>query len=728
MRLKPLPNKKPLFFILFMFIGTIPLWAASDGIQDVVVTHEVTRLLLQLGVILLAAKFSGHLAKLLHLPALLGEVTVGLILGPYALGTIPIPGFPDGLVPLAQGAFPIPLQLYAFAAVGAVIHVLVVGLESDTGIFTRNRRKGFAVALGSSFLALLAGVALGTLVFGFPLLDRRVFFLAALSVSTSLGVQARILHAQHKMGSPEGTAVISTSLLQDGFAIVLLAIAMAVGTVEMGSGENGDLWSTALPVTLAAIGMLVLGTLFSFFAAPFMAKLLRKWGNPNIFLVFVLAFSLFLSGIFEVFGVAAIIGAYIVGIAFSRTDMGDVLAEKSQSISEFFVPVLYVVMGMLVDFRVLLDPAIILPGLGFALLSGGAKILGSAGPALASGFTGWGALRVGLGTVPRGEVALIIASVGLALGDFSLQVFQVMVVMIVFSVALGSPLFALALRRGGPGTKGGWARAQTEKFKLDLPNEEITALIIDGIIKVAEEDGFFVHRLEIAGTVYRLRREEIFLTIHRHEADLEIVCAPQDQGIAKTLLYEVIVHVRERMARLTEIHVPEELRRDVAAGAGRSTLRLEDYLLPTQVIVPLKAKDKEGIIRELVERLDEEGRLVDAQQVLKDVLEREASFSTGMEKGLAIPHGRSEGVKGLALAAGLTSEGVDFQSLDGEPTRVVFLIASGTDNREPHLQLLASLAKTLRDDEVCQAVLQCRGAREFVRTMLGKDQSGKDRR
>jgi hypothetical protein len=148
---------------------------------------------------------------------------------------------------------------------------------------------------------------------------------------------------------------------------------------------------------------------------------------------------------------------------------------------------------------------------------------------------------------------------------------------------------------------------------LDLPNEEITALIIDGIIKVAEEDGFFVHRLEIAGTVYRLRREEIFLTIHRHEADLQIVCAPQDQGIAKTLLYEVIVHVRERMARLTEIHVPEELRRDVAAGAGRSTLKLEDYLIPTQVIVPLKAKDKEGIIRELVDCMDREKRLEDAQ-------------------------------------------------------------------------------------------------------------------
>jgi Kef-type K+ transport system membrane component KefB/mannitol/fructose-specific phosphotransferase system IIA component (Ntr-type) len=712
----PKPTRLLLFFLLLF---ASPL-AAADGLQDVGVTHEVTRLLLQLGIILLAAKASGHLAKRLHMPALLGEVSVGVVLSPYALGALPIPGFSDGLVPLAEGAFPIPLQLYAFAAVGAVIHVLVVGLESDRDLFSKSRRKGFAVAMGSSLLSLLAGVVFGTLFMGFPLLDRRVFFLAALSVSTSLGVQARILHAQNQMASPEGAAVVSASLLQDGFAIVFLAIAMAFGALELGYAADENIWATVLPVTLAAMGVLVMGTLFAVFAAPRMAKMLREWGNPNIFLVFVLAFALLLSGIFEVFGVAAIIGAYIVGISFSLTDMGDVLAEKSQPVSEFFVPVLYVVMGMLVDFRVLLDPAIILPGLGFAMLSGGAKILGSAAPALAVGFSPWGSLRVGLGTVTRGEVALIIASVGLALGDFSLQFFQVMVVMIVVSVALGAPLFALSLRSGGAGTRGSWGKSRTERFDLDLPNEEITALITDGIMKVAEEDGFFVHRLELAGTVYRLRRDEIYLTINKRDKGIDIVCSPEDQGIAKTLLYEVIVHVRERMARLTEIHVPEELRRDVAAGAGSGTLKLEDFLVPAQVIIPLSSRNKEGIIRELVDCLENAGRLSDPDRVLQDVMEREASFSTGMDHGLAIPHGRSEGIEGMALAAGLVPDGVDFQSLDGQPTRIVFLIATGTENRQPHLQLLASIAKTLREDEVRENLLGAKSPEDFVQIALGK--------
>ncbi|MFW5812122.1 MAG: cation:proton antiporter, partial [Alkalispirochaetaceae bacterium] len=153
-----------LFLLLLLLVPT--LLSAAEGMQDVSMTHEVTRLILQLGVIVLAAKLSGAVAERLRTPALIGEVSVGLLLGPYALGSLPIPGFYDGLVPLAEGAFPISLQLYGFAAVGAVVHVLVVGLESDSGIFARTRRRGLAIALGSSALSLLAGVLVALLFFG----------------------------------------------------------------------------------------------------------------------------------------------------------------------------------------------------------------------------------------------------------------------------------------------------------------------------------------------------------------------------------------------------------------------------------------------------------------------------------------------------------------------------------------------------------------------------------
>ncbi|HAE21314.1 MAG TPA: hypothetical protein DCG47_03190 [Spirochaetaceae bacterium] len=706
------------FMLAFLLAWFVLPVSATEGLQDVGMTHEITRLLLQLGLIILVAKASGSLAKRIKLPALLGELAAGFVLGPYALGRLPIPGFADGLVPLAAGAFPISLQLYGFAAVGAVIHVLVVGLESDIGLFSRTRQRGFALALGSSLLSLLVGVLVPVLFFRFPLLDRRVFFFAALSVSTSLGVQARILHAQQRMGSPEGAAIVSGSLMQDGFAIVFLAIAMALGSIELGNDAGNGIWSTALPVAVLALAILAGGGALSFFAAPRLAVIFRKKASPNLFAVLVVGIALALSAMFEAFGVAAIIGAYMIGISFSRTDIGDVLAEKSQSLSEFFVPVLYVVMGMLVDWRVLFRPDILLPGIAFAILSGFAKIVGSGLPALLTGFTGWGALRVGLGTVPRGEVALIIASVGLALGDFSLELFQVMVVMIVFSVVAGAPALALSLRYGGNGTKGRWGKVETETTSLELPNQELSDLITDGLLRVAEDDGFFVHRLELAETVYRLRRDEVFLTIHRAASKIEIVSDPQDTGIAKTLLYEVIVHVRDRVARITELTVPSELRRDVAAGSGRSALDLSIYIMESCAIVPLIASSKAEAIGELVASLERAGRINDHERVLKDVLERERTVSTGMEKGIAIPHARTEGVNGMAVAVGLSPEGVDFQALDGQPARLIFLIASSPDDRGPHLQLLAAIAKRLRDDPRRQAALAAANPGQLVKAIL----------
>jgi fructose-specific phosphotransferase system IIA component len=704
-------------FLLMLLCTPALLWAAED-LQDVSMTHEITRLILQLGVIVLAAKLSGALARRIGMPALLGEVSAGLILGPYALGSLPIPGFYDGLVPLAEGAFPVSLQLYGFAAVGAVVHVLVVGLESDSGIFARARRKNMAIALGSSLLSLLAGVLVAVIFFELPLLDRRVFFFAALSVSTSLGIQARILHAHNRMATPEGAAIVGASLTQDGFAIVFLAIAMAVGGLELGRGGQSGLLETVVPVAVLAVVILLGGGAASFATAPRLAGFFRRRLSPNLFAVVVVGIALFLSALFETFGVAAIIGAYIIGIAFSRTDIGDVLAEKTQPISEFFVPVLYVVMGMLVDWRVLLEPEILLPGFAFALLSGLAKIVGSGLPALYGGFNRLGALRTGLGTVPRGEVALIIASVGLALGDFSQDIFKVMVVMIMISVGFGAPALSLSLRLGGSGTRGRWGQPDTEVTSIDLPNEELSDLITDGMLRVAEEDGFFVHRLELAGAVYRLRRNEVLLTINRSPTRIEIVCDPRDTGIAKTLLYEVLVHVRDRVARITDVAVPKELRRDVAVGGGGDGFELAGYLSPAAVAVPLSAGDKEGAIRELVDRLDRAGKIRDPEQVLADVMEREATVSTGMEKGLAIPHARSSGVEGMAVAVGVCPKGVDFQALDGKPTRIVFLIASAPDDRGPHLQLLAAIAKRMRDDERREAAINAGSPEELLAVVL----------
>ena len=686
---------------------------ALEGLQDIAVAHEVTRLIVQLGVIILAAKGAGAIAKRVKLPSLLGEVTAGMVLSPYALGAIAVPGFADGLIPLAAGPFSVSIQLYGFAAVGAVLHILSVGLESEPALLALMRPRSVAIALSGSLLALVVGAAVAVRVFAVPIGHPIVLFFAALSVSTSLGVQARILSSTNRLGTPEGAVILRSSLLQDGLAIIVLAIALSVGsTSELVS--IGARWTSALPVAGIAFAVLASGFTLVVLATPRMVRSFRDLGTPSAFAIVAVAVTLVVSGVFETFGVAAIIGAYIVGLALARTDVADAVEEKIASVTGFFVPILYVVMGMLIDFRVLFTPEVLIPGVGFALLSGGAKIVGSGVPALLTGFNRLGALRVGLGTVPRGEIALIIAAVGLGSGILSPTAFKVMAVMVVFSVAIGTPALALAFRRATSGTRGSWGRVATVTTALDFPNEELTELVAAGILGAARQDGFFIHRLELADTVYRMRRDELFVSLRQSANRIELVSDPQDAGVAKTLLYEVIIHVRDRVSRITEIVVPEELRRDVASGQGRVEVALLDYLLPDRIAIPLSATDREGVIAELVGRLAAADALSDRQRVLDDVLERERSVSTGMEKGIAIPHAKTEGVDRIVVAVGVAPDGVDFGAVDGLPSRIVFLIASPIESRVPHLQLLASIATRFRDESVRAAALAATDAAGFI--------------
>ena len=117
------------------------------------------------------------------------------------------------------------------------------------------------------------------------------------------------------------------------------------------------------------------------------------------------------------------------------------------------------------------------------------------------------------------------------------------------------------------------------------------------------------------------------------------------------------------------------------------------------VKVPLESKDKESVIKELVELLDSNNLLEDKDDVLEAVMTRERTRSTGIGSGIAIPHGKCKGVKELVIAIGISEEGIDFKSIDGKGVNIVILLASPTDQTGPHIQALASISKLMLDEE-----------------------------
>ena len=146
-------------------------------------------------------------------------------------------------------------------------------------------------------------------------------------------------------------------------------------------------------------------------------------------------------------------------------------------------------------------------------------------------------------------------------------------------------------------------------------------------------------------------------------------------------------------------------------------MKLSDILTEDQVRIPLLSRTKEEIIEELLDLLVKSGKVDDPPLALRDVLAREALMSTGIGKGIAVPHGKSTGVKELALSVGIVPDGIDFDSLDGEPSRIFFFLLSPPDVSGPHVKILARISGLLRHESVRDDFLGAPAPGEVLRVI-----------
>ena len=137
------------------------------------------------------------------------------------------------------------------------------------------------------------------------------------------------------------------------------------------------------------------------------------------------------------------------------------------------------------------------------------------------------------------------------------------------------------------------------------------------------------------------------------------------------------------------------------------------------VKTPLVSKDKADVLRELVQILKDAGQIEDYDAVLKAVQEREAKMSTGLQDGIAVPHGKTDAVSGLTLAIGISPNGVDYDALDGEPSKLFFLLVAPPDQSGPHVMALSDIAKLARSKAFCKALVHAGSAQEVVELIQG---------
>lgn len=366
-------------------------------------------LILELAIILIASKLAGDLSVRLKQPAVLGKLLIGIVLGPALLGWI---NETDILEEISQ--------------IGVILLMFLAGLETDVDEFKRTGKASTYVGLAGIALPFGFGYWAAVLM-GMPLFE--AIFLGLLLSATSVSISVQALKEMGQLKSREGTTILGAAVIDDVLVIILLAFVM--------SFAGGDV----------NLGMVILKK-FLFFAVAIVLSwkvvpwVMRKF-SPLRVSESVISAGLIICFLFaymaEYAGVAAIIGAYIAGVALSLTPYKHEVTEKIETIGyAVFVPVFFTTIGVKVDFAGLGSQIPLIAGL--SILAIATKLMGSAYGAHLAGF-GWRrALGIGSAMVSRGEVALIIAAIGQDAGLLQAEMFAVIVLVVLITTIVTPPM------------------------------------------------------------------------------------------------------------------------------------------------------------------------------------------------------------------------------------------------------------------------------------------------
>jgi Kef-type K+ transport system membrane component KefB len=394
-----------------------------------------------LAIILVAAKLGGDLATRARQPAVLGELIAGVILGNLGLMGI------TGLQGLESNE-----TLEALAQIGVILLLFEVGLESTV----RDMLKVGATAVLVATLGVVAPFVLGWLVGALLLPGESWYahaFLGATLTATSVGITARVLKDLDKSTTPEARVILGAAVVDDVFGLVILAVLS--GVIAAANAGRPMAFGSAGLIVAKAILFLGLALALGQVVSPRLFGLASRLHGRGVLLATALVFCFALSYVAALIGLAAIVGAYAAGLILEDvhyrpfTERGErKLEELLQPIGTFLVPLFFVLMGMRVDLTAFAHSEI----LGLAALLTVAAIAGKQACALGALGGKLDRLTIGLGMIPRGEVGLIFANIGLGLTIGGTPVierstYSAVVIMVIVTTLVTPPALRWSLER-----------------------------------------------------------------------------------------------------------------------------------------------------------------------------------------------------------------------------------------------------------------------------------------
>ncbi len=388
---------------------------------------ESLRFLLDIALILLTAKVFGIIARKLHAPEVVGEIVAGLLIGPAVLGIVDQSDF-----------------INKMAEIGVIMLMFEAGLSTDMKKLKQTGLKATVIACAGVFVPLIMGAVLFMSFYGFGSIGSDQFikglFIGTLMAATSVSITVAALKELGKLSGTVGTTIVSAAIIDDVIVIVVLTFVLSA------KGSGSSVWVTMLK----AVMFFAIAIITGFVVYKGFKWLDARYEHTRRIPIAALVYCIGMSYVAErYFGIADITGAYVAGVVLCN--LHDVkYVERKVDVSSYmvFAPIFFAGIGLKVSFESM-NPTLMIFSIAFVAVALLSKIIGCGTASKLCKFKWGDSLKVGVGMMTRGEVALITAQKGLAAGLISSDYFTAVILMILVS-SIAAPILLKILYKKHP--------------------------------------------------------------------------------------------------------------------------------------------------------------------------------------------------------------------------------------------------------------------------------------
>jgi len=404
----------------------------------------VERFLFILTLILVGSKIFGEIAERIKQPAVLGELVAGVILGGSVLA----------LVPAVSGEVGYN-TFHLLAEVGVAILLFEIGLETDLGDLIKVGPTSAIVAV----TGVTVPFALGYLAFvtfekwGVIHFDPRLYTIIAITIgatltATSVGITARVLSDLNRLHTGEAKIILGAAVIDDVLGLIILGVVSGlIESFEKGSGGTGVSFMEILTIVLKAFGFLFVSIFLGNLIGPRLFGFVDKLRVRGVLLLFAISFAFIYACLANLVGLAPIVGAFAAGLVLRKANQFRAIESSLKPVADFFTPIFFIMIGAAVNVTVF-NP-FVPANHGILMIAALLFVVAVIGKYV-SGYSIFkkniNKSVVGIGMIPRGEVGLIFAQVGLNYKVFNSELFSAVTVMIMLTTFIAPPLLKMKFK------------------------------------------------------------------------------------------------------------------------------------------------------------------------------------------------------------------------------------------------------------------------------------------